>query len=145
MSNDSEFDYSKDCQCDQRKEFCESVKGNAFDIELRNHDCEVRVDMIVNRRKKCVRLWGQVKDCEGIPVEEALVKLLKPRFINGKIEYEGVAHTQTDCLGFYQFEVCAEDDNAKFRVIVGKASKGHERTIGPEHGICNPCKDRDCT
>lgn len=133
-------DYERECKCDHeyKKEFCDSVKGNAMDIELKKNDCEIRADIVVER-EKCVRLWGQVKDCDGNPVKDALVKLLKPVYRYGKIEYVGVAHTITDCLGFYQFDLCPEDEKTKFRVIVGKASKGNERYIDDEGGICNPC------
>jgi hypothetical protein len=139
----------KDCHEDCRREYhssckkehCENVKGNAFDIEFKKRDCEVRADIVVGREKRCIRLWGQVKDCDGRPVEDALVKLLKPYYRNGRIEFEGVAHTKTDCLGFYQFEICPEEEHVKFRVIVSKATRGHERKIEEDHGICNPCRD----
>lgn len=140
---DHHEEHRKDHHEEHRKERCETIKGNVFDIEFKKRDCEVRADIIVGREKRCIRLWGQVKDCEGRPVEDALVKLLKPIFKNGKHEFEGVAHTKTDCLGFYQFEVCPEEEKVKFRVIVSKATKVHERKIDREHGICNPCRDRD--
>ena len=126
-----------DCEC--HKEYCESIVGNFFDVALNKNDCEVRADIIVSR-KKSVRLWGQVKDCEDEPIKDALIKLLKPIYKKGKIEYIGIAHTITDCLGFYQFDVCPEDDCAKYRVIASKASTGKERIIIAEIG-CNPCND----
>lgn len=138
---DHHEDHKKDYHCDCKKEQCDSVKGNSFDVEIKKRDCEIRADIVVGRKRRCIRLWGQVKDCDGIPVEDALVKLLKVCHRNGKIEFEGVAHTQTDCLGFYQFEVCPNEENVKFRVIVSKASRGHERKIDDEHGFCDPCKD----
>lgn len=126
--------------CRYNKEYCDNIKGNAADVEFKKNDCEVRADIIVGR-ERCVRLWGQIKDCEGNPVKDALIKLLKPVYRYGKIDYVGVAHTITDCLGFYQFDVCPEDENTKFRVIVSKASKGNERIIDTNGGKCDPC---DC-
>lgn len=128
--------------CDCKRDFCDSVKGNAFDLELKKNDCEVRADITVSRERS-VRLWGIIKDCEGKPVKDAQVKLVKVCFKGGKIEFEGVAHTISDCLGFYQFDICPKDENDKYRVIVGKASYGNERTIEDKDGICNPCKDKD--
>lgn len=139
--NDYQEDYRR-----KRHDDCkdgDGFKGNALDVELKKCDGEVRADVVVNREKRCVRLWGQVKDCEGKAIEGALVKLLKPYYRNGKIEFEGVAHTTTDCLGFYQFDICPEDEKVKFRVIVSKASRGRERIIDHEEGICNPCDDYD--
>lgn len=129
---------STNCECEFRKEYCETVRGNAMDVELKNNDCEIRADIIVGR-EKCVRLWGQIKDCEGNPVKDALVKLLKPIYKYGKIEYVGIAHTITDCLGFYQFDVCPCEENTKFRVIASKASKGNERVIDSHSSLCHPC------
>lgn len=136
-------DYQEDCRYDYKKEHCDGVKGNVLDVELKKCDSEVRADIVVERERRCIRLWGQIKDCEGNPVKDALIKLLKPYYKNGKVEYEGYAHTVTDCLGFYQFEICPCDEKVKFRVIVGKACRGRERTIDEEEGICKPCDDYD--
>ncbi len=128
-----------DCGQDYQREICDNIKGNAIEVEVKPKDCEIRADIIV-AKERCVRLWGQVKDCEGKPVKDALVKLLKPIWKYGRIEFIGIAHTMTDCLGFYQFDLCTEEENTKFRVIVGKATKGNERII-TTGGHCNPCKD----
>ncbi|MCQ1530737.1 hypothetical protein [Lutispora saccharofermentans] len=140
-THESRKDPDYDSIQDYQKEPCENVKGNAIDVELRPNDCEVRADIVVDR-ERCIRLWGQIKDCEGKPVKDALVKLLKPIWKYGKIEYVGVAHTTTDCLGFYQFNICPDENNNKFRVIVSKAAKGNERVIYTGGGKCNPCADR---
>jgi hypothetical protein len=121
-------------------ESCELVKGNAINVELNKCDCEIRADIKVER-KHCVRIWGQVTDCFGKPVQEALVKLLKPYYAQGHIEYSGIAHTLTDCLGFYQFDVCyCDEDKTRYRILVGKPAVGSERTIN-EEGICDPCEE----
>lgn len=121
---------------------CELIAGNSLEIEVDGNDCEVRADIEVSR-KKTVRLWGQVKDCDGNPVEGALVKLLKQTTVCGKPNYIGVAHAITDCLGFYQFEICTCQTPTKYRVLVGKAAIGSERVI--DHpGSCNPCRSHPC-
>jgi hypothetical protein len=133
-----------DCNC--RTDFCDNaIIGNALDLDLNKCDSEVRADIRVGKTKKnCIRVWGQVKDCEGRPVPEAQVKLLKSYYYHGNIEFEGVAHTTTDCLGFYQFDVCLEDEHTKFRIIVGKASTGGKERVINGKGICNPCEDKTC-
>lgn len=118
-------------------ELCESVQGNEVDLDLKKCDCEVRADLVVNR-KHCIRVWGQVIDCECHPVKDALVNLLRSYNHHGKVEYEGIAYTSTDCCGFYQFDVCVEDDLDKYKIIVGKAQKGKERVLHGD-GACFPC------
>lgn len=129
-----------DCDCDCNIEICEAIIGNAVDVDLKKGDCEVRVDIKVGK-KHCIRVWGQVKDCEGNPVNEALVKLLKPCYYHGKVEYEGIAHTTTDCLGFYQFDVCMTEGHSKYRILVGKANTGKEKVIHIK-GLCDPCNEK---
>lgn len=138
-----------DCGCDNSYpvvgQSCEYVQGNSVDIEICNNDCEIRADIVV-ARKKSIRVWGQVKDCNGQPVSCALVKLLRPVYVRGRVEYEGVAHGVTDCMGFYQFDLCdcCDDHNKKFRVIVSKAAVGGERVIS-SNGLCDPCNPKnDC-
>lgn len=133
---------SKNYDCDCHAEVCDSVIiGNAVDLDLKKCDSEVRADIKVGKEKNCcVRVWGQVKDCEGKPVPDAQVKLLKSYYYHGKMDFEGIAHTTTDCMGFYQFDVCMTDEHSKFRILVGKASTGKERVIHSK-GICDPCED----
>ena len=113
---------------DNNKELCEYMVGNTIDIEVKKGDCEIKADMVMHK-KKSVRMWGRIKDDNDMPVKCALVKLLKPVYKCGKVEYVGIAHTMTDCLGFYQFDVCASEANTKFRIVVSKASSGKERDV----------------
>ncbi|GFP74491.1 hypothetical protein [Clostridium fungisolvens] len=131
------------CDHDMKKELCEYVLGNTIDIEVKHDDCEIKADVILER-KKCVRVWGQVKDNNGMPVKCALIKLLKPVYKFGKVEYAGIAHTVTDCLGFYQFDLCAEEENTKFRILVGKAVYGKERVISGQEKCHYSDDECDC-
>ncbi len=137
----------KDCDCKEKhhdchdKVFCEHIEGNVVDVEVRKDDCEVRADVKVDRIKT-IRLWGQVKDCSGKPIKCALVKLIKKVYTCGKAEYHGIAHTVTDCMGFYQFDICPPKAKEQFKIIVSKPATGKERSIDKE--ICKPCKD-GCT
>lgn len=136
------------CPCNKKpmpckpKNPCEVIIGNSLDVDVNGNDCEIRADIEV-ARKKSVRIWGQVKDCDGNPIEGALVKLLKAVNNCGKITYIGVAHAVTDCLGFYQFEVCPCQNQTKYRLLVSKAAIGNERVVDCK-AYCNPCDSNPC-
>ena len=133
MTRDKKYPYPT-------KKCCEHIQGNLTDIKVKNDDCEIRADIEVDRRKT-VRVWGQVKDCYGKPVNCALIKLIKEitSSCGSKKEYVGVAHTVTDCMGFYQFDVCCpRKDGEKYRILVGKAAVGEERVV--ERQKCEVCK-----
>lgn len=139
-------------QCNKPKPTCgcDSVKGNSIEVELHKDDCEVRADVIVARTSG-VRIWGQVRDCDGFPVKYALIKLVKISTYCGKIDVQGVAHTISDCTGFYQFEVGACEVGAKYRVLVSKAAEGCERKVPESALLCdacaitpNPCPPNPC-
>lgn len=117
---------------------CDSVKGNSIGVEIGKGDCEVRADVIVGRTNG-VRVWGRVKDCEGNSVSYALVKLVKVVNVCGNIDVEGIAHTITDCNGFYQFEITNCEVGAKYRILVHKAASGCERRVPDSSMACNPC------
>lgn len=120
---------------------CDSVKGNAIELELQKDDCEVRADVIVSRTSG-VRIWGQVRDCDGYPVSDSLVKLVKVVVYCGNVEVQGIAHTITDCTGFYQFEVPACEVGAKYRILVHKAAEGCERKVPDSSLLCDPCSQK---
>ena len=113
---------------------CESVYGNSIDLEVNSDDCEIKADILVSRTKS-VRIWGQIKDCNNCAVEHALVKLLKIT----ECQLYGLAHTVTDCLGFYQFEVPSCDTPIKYKIIVGKAAKGKERVVMNDENCTCSC------
>ena len=116
------------------------IVGNSVDFSINEFDSEVKADVTVDTRNT-VRLWGQIKDCNGKPVPNAYLKLVKMTS-NGLV---GVAHTISDCLGFYQFDICPNKDGCKFTLLVGKAAMGKERVIsggpnGSSHANCNVCQ-----
>ena len=122
---------------------CEYIEGNVskrIEIDKHTKACEIRADLEVAKRKT-IRIWGQIRDCKGKPVKCALIKLVKEVKKHCKTEYEGVAHTITDCLGFYQFDICAPKDHKsiKFRIIVSKQAIGKEIVI--KKAACDPCDD----
>jgi hypothetical protein len=102
-------------------ETCELIAGTNMDIHVNRNECEVRTDIIVEK-KRSVRIWGQVLTTDHCAVENALVELVRvsKNCECGKRVYEGIAHTITDSQGFYQFEVCSTRDEF-FKVVVGKA------------------------
>ena len=121
--------------------------GNSVNFCVTEHDSEIKADIVVGSRKS-VRVWGQVRDCNSEPVACAYVKLLKVT-PNGLV---GVAHTMTDCQGFYQFDICVCKDGCNYTVIVGKAATGEERIVSTGlrgtncniPGPCNPCTSDPC-
>lgn len=121
--------------------------GNSVNFCVTEHDSEIKADIIVGSRKS-VRVWGQVRDCSDKPVACAYVKLLKIT-PNGLV---GVAHTITDCQGFYQFDICMCKESSNYTVIVGKAATGEERIVSTGlrgtncniPGSCNPCAKDPC-
>ncbi|MGL4772519.1 MAG: hypothetical protein ACRC2K_03045 [Clostridium sp.] len=115
------------------------VVGNSVDFTIDKCDSEIKADVTVAYRDT-VRVWGQIRDCQGNPIPYAYLKLIKCTSAG----YFGVAHTISDCLGFYQFDICPCNDGSSFRLLVGKASVGGtEREVS--NGIygtnCNPCND----
>lgn len=121
---------------------CEVVNGNAVEVQLQHDDCEVRADVIVGKSSS-VRIWGQVRDCNGAPVANALVKLVKVVYHCGQLEFLGVAHSLSDCTGFYQFDVDPCEVGTKYRVLVHKAAAGTERVVPPSAELCKPCNEHN--
>ena len=111
------------------------VVGNSIDFCIDKCDSEIKADITVSYRES-VRVWGQIKDCSCKPVPYAYLKLIK---ITPNGCYEGIAHTISDCLGFYQFDVCPCTDGTCFRILVGKASIGGVEKVLASEANCNPC------
>ncbi|MGL5439840.1 MAG: hypothetical protein ACRDA4_05555, partial [Filifactoraceae bacterium] len=121
--------------------YCEPIFGNSLDLDVDDCSCEIRADVVVEKTSPSVRLWGQIKDCSGCPVPNALIKLVRVSHCNGTHKYEGIAHTISDCYGFYQFDLCANDCKSNsYRVIVGKSVTGGEKVIHST-GNCDVCHD----
>lgn len=123
-----------------------AILGNSVDIRLKECEAsEVRADVLVEsatKEREChvVRLWGQVKDCNGVPVSNALIKLIKVTNSCCGVTYQGVAHTISDCEGFYQFDLCYCSGNETYKVLVGKTYTGPEEVICTGKGNCDVCQ-----
>lgn len=115
-----------------------TILGNSIDVNLCNiEDSEIRADVVV-KQVNTKRLWGQIVDCEGMPMANALVKLIRVICHEDTVSYEGVAHTIADYQGFYQFDVCA-DDRSCYKILVNKSVTGGETVIDRRESACNPC------
>ncbi|MGL6106065.1 hypothetical protein [Romboutsia sp.] len=99
------------------EDICGYIQGSTDNLEFKSSVSDVRVDLIVEQ-KKFLKLWGQVKDCDNISIQGVIVTLLKPEYINNKIEYKVVKTTKSDCMGIYQFEIDELDKGLKYRVVV---------------------------
>ncbi|MGL4821039.1 MAG: hypothetical protein ACRC5C_13830 [Bacilli bacterium] len=119
-----------------------NILGNSVDIPLHHNDpsVEIRADVKVNEFT-ARRIWGQVTNCADEPQRNALVKLVRVCVQNGRKVYEGVAHTVTDCDGFYQFDICQNSPDECYKIIVNKATVGVETVILTNGGNCNPCEE----
>lgn len=103
-----------------------TIIGNSVDINIDPYSCEseIHTDVVVLELVS-IRLWGQVVNCDGEPVPNALVKLVKIVVSDCGKRYEGIAHTTSDCQGFYQFDIYS-DEHAWYKILVGKANTGKE-------------------
>ena len=135
------------CNCTGNKNENYIVSGNSIDINRVDTDiAEIRADVqldssLCNKETNVVRLWGQVKDCHENPIPNALLKLIKVVCTHYGEEYQGIAHTTSDCNGFYQFDLCYRDGDEVYKVLVNKAYLGIEQIIENEGGNCNACMD----
>ena len=128
------------CNCSSQNTI---AHGNSIELEVNSCESEIRSDIVVSEFNS-VRLWGQILNCDKKPVANALIKLLRVVCNEcGGVDYEGVAHTISDCNGFYQFELCADSDMDKdcYKIIVSKSAYGVERIIPVGSGNCDPCND----
>ena len=134
----SNYPMNNDCQCAGYS----VVNGNSLDIDVNYCESEIRADVVVSEYDS-VRLWGRIVNCEGKPVANALIKLLKVTCHKNGVSYNGVAHTLSDCDGFYQFELCRcsdeEFEKCCYKILVSKAAYGPERVVPISGGNCNPC------
>lgn len=109
------------------------IMGNSLDIHIDPCSCEseIRADIKVSHFT-AIRLWGQILNALNEPVPNALVKLVKVFYTNNCPEYQGIAHTTSDCEGFYQFDICC-DESAWYKVLVGKSNTGKEIIVSNQY------------
>ncbi|MGL4798624.1 MAG: hypothetical protein ACRCWY_04375 [Cellulosilyticaceae bacterium] len=122
---------------------CGLICGNNIDLEVSHCDCEIHADVMVKQLEPSIRVWGQIKDCYDNPVKGCLLKLLRVVEKCGKTEYYGVAHTMSDCEGFYQFDLARPCYGASYKILVGKVATGEEREIVSGE-TCKCCNEKPC-
>lgn len=120
------------------------INGSYTEFQVGPCQSEIRADITVTEFST-VRVWGQVKNSCGQPVPGVLLKLVRmARDGEGRPGYRGIAHTVSDSGGFYQFDVCAKDTGACYRILASKSALGAERVIPPsEPWDCRP-EPSDC-
>lgn len=117
------------------------INGNSIDINPHEGDSEIKADVIVSEFNS-VRIWGQIMNCKGESVPNALIKLIRIAKDCKDTEactYQGIAHTVSDCQGFYQFDIEVNNSKEEFKILVGKSATGTERIIAPNTGNCDAC------
>lgn len=113
-----------------------TIIGNSKDIHISPSisNTEIRADIQVGEYT-AIRLWGQILNTNQQPVPNALVKLVKTVGSSDYPQYQGIAHTTSDCEGFYQFDICSNQD-AWYKVLVGKSTTGKEVIIDDANEDC---------
>ncbi len=92
-----------------------------IDIGGNGCQCEIQADFVVPE-KRYVKIWGRVLNCFAEVVQHALLKLVKVVCDGqGRYVYEKIAHTITDCNGYYEFELCIEDCQTEYKVLIEKS------------------------
>ena len=76
------------------------VVGNSVDFDIDECDSEIKADITVGTRET-VRVWGQIRDCDGNSVPYAYLKLV--RVSNNGME--GIAHTVMDIINLIFVDV----------------------------------------
>lgn len=107
-----------------------SMVGNNLDFIIDGCSCELRADVILENTVPMTRLWGQIKDSSNRPVPNSLINLIKVIVNNDMCTYVCIAHTTSDCLGFYQFDVPAKKCNESYKLIASNpVNAGRKSTI----------------
>lgn len=118
------------------------ILGNSIVVDTNCNASEIKADIKVAEFDS-LRLWGQVLNCNCQGVSNVLVKLVRIICTENGEKYQGIAHTISDCNGFYQFEICREDRNFKYKVLVSKAATGPEVVYTNTNGECNSCNNQN--
>ena len=130
-----------------------TIVGNSVNVNIKKCDADIRADVVVSEHKS-IRLWGQVKNKEGMAIGNALVKLLKIIYSGSRIIYQSVASTISDLDGFYQFDLtCPILEDSTYKVLVGKSFGGGDRVapiidelgnLYDDDDICRPIEKKKC-
>ena len=96
------------------------ITGDSDTFNITTYDNELKVDVLAKEHSTS-RIWGQIKESNGSVVPEALVKLVKPTFNNGIVEYTDIAKCISDLNGFYQFMVDFTPDDAAYKILISKS------------------------
>lgn len=94
---------------------CTTIMPGGTDVCIGSNDCKIQADITVERVRSVI-IWGNVTDCTGTPVSEALVKLMRYTGECGS-ELKEVCRTHTDCHGYYQFDL-EYGCEGRYRVLV---------------------------
>lgn len=115
------------------------IIGNSLDLKI-DPSCgtsEIRADITVSQYNG-IRVWGQIIDQSNTPVPNAQVKLVKILDCSSHDKFQGIAHTSTDCEGFYQFEIYC-NEAAWYKIVVGRSSTGKEIIVDASHPVDPEC------
>ncbi|MDK2802377.1 MAG: hypothetical protein KFW09_03270 [Oscillospiraceae bacterium] len=122
---------------------CESgILGTSIDVTIDPiySNQEIRSDIIVSKYDN-IRIWGQVKNCKNHIISGAFIKLVKFNHDSKDKSLEGIAHTLSDCNGFYQFDICGDNPNISYKIIVSKANNESKKLLDTYNKIGKICNE----
>lgn len=94
----------------------ESMVGKSYDLQIVDGLQEIQLDLQVERAKSS-QIWGIVKDCHDMPLENQPVKLLMPCSGEDGEYFKVVESTRTDKQGYYTLE-CYNRGNKACQVLI---------------------------
>lgn len=109
-----------------------TVSGHSVEFQINHKQSQIQIDIPVNEFTT-VRVWGQIKNKHDQPVEGIMLQLVRvERMKSHGVKYHGLAHTISDCHGFYQFDLCANSLDTCYQIFANKSAIGPQWYIPSE-------------
>ena len=119
---------------------CTTMMPAGTDVCVGHNDCKIQADITVERVRNVI-IWGNVTDCMGTPVPDALVKLMKYTGECGS-ELKEICRTHTDCNGYYQFDL-EYGCEGRYRVLVNACTSCEKECKSRVQRNDEPCTAHD--
>lgn len=88
---------------------------------------------LISLKSQSIRIWGQIKNFENMPISNALLNLIKiTQTFNGTIKYESLSHTKSDSEGFYQFNISKQNNNSKLKILISNPQINNKITLNTQ-------------
>lgn len=110
-------------------------QGHSPDILISPSHCNIRTDISLSDRH-IIKIWGQLKNSNQLPLYKATVTLTQLDCTNGKVSCTYLAETITDSSGFYFFDTLIQN-NACYRIVVQARNRQNNRILIPKFSRCH--------